>query len=177
MPIASRVIDANDYPTAGCECLGSDLNELQDKGIMLLPGTGQQQATLPTTFRGATWIVGEFTILAGMDVEVDTTRDWRNCQVLGFLVYATAANELPSGANHAPDVFTVDHRGFLNYNLKDGDSGAHGAGTHAWHPWVAAAVDNIWFYASDADGHLLITNDEAGTAYVYLCVMLTPPIM
>jgi hypothetical protein len=138
-------------------------NDLQDQTTLLKAAT-HEEGSLPTAFKGGTWLWGEYTINAVTAKIIDNSRDWRDCMALMYVFYVSAANELPSGAAHTPDDIPAANREDLFWNLKDGDDGAFGAGGHWWKPF--GAID-LYLYADDTNGYLYAKNTNGVNPYYF----------
>lgn len=164
------------YPAAASEVEASEMNQLQD-ACTFLYGATETTATLPvyswsggTGFAGCTTFFGEYTIAAGADEALENSRDWRNRQLLIFVARVSAANRLPSGANHS--FANVDEFAWTSFNTQDGFTiGGPFAGDHPyWQPFAGWAFH---LYADPTNGYLYASEDDVAARYIYLMAFFT----
>lgn len=167
-------------PASGAEVTGSIMNELQDRTVIMKPLTEEEDGLAALDppngngWVGATWYYYEGSHGASSDLVIDSVRDWRNRETLMIVQRVGAANEVPSAANHAPG--RVLDGGILIWNTKSGVTlgGGFGAGTASWKPCAGA---DLYIYARDTNGNLIISNTNVGVTYhVYATILMTEPI-
>jgi hypothetical protein len=153
----------------------TELNTLQ-ASVMMAQEADQEEDGLPASFYGTKTICGEFTLGAGVEgLALDMSNEYWRCVPYDFrdrmctitLCTVTAADRLPSGANHCPG--NIANTYTARFNTKSGQ--AIGAfSTVAWNP----AVD-LYIYADSTNGHLYA--DSGGTGYYfYFMATFTPSI-
>mgnify|MGYP001160520253 CR=1 FL=1 len=162
------------------------INQIQDRMDCLHPMT-EEGGALPSTFRGASWLYGEFSIGPTSTVALDQSINiwqgdkwtpikyinWRNRNLRIVLVHCDTAAELPSGVDHKVGTFVAADVAWHSFNTKAGGSDA--ALTQLWKPFAAR---NLYVGAySPAWGNLIAVNtDVALTYYFYFVAQLTKSI-
>ena len=151
------------------------VREYEDQSVFFKVASGSEEVGIPATCIGGTRMFGEFTITdpgGGVTKVIDSSRDWREAVTLWRFDDVSAANELPSGANHTPD--DSNNPAWMTWDVKAGYALGGGfppaANTPTWKPIGAV---NLWLFVNAANGNLVAHSTTGGTLYVYFDVWMS----
>jgi len=149
-------------------------NAFQDKMEILLPFS-EDEGAMPPSFRGGIWLYGEWTLAPGVTWNIDNSidywstandpYDWRWRLAHLFVVKVAAANELPSGNNHAAATIGVGDIAWKDCSFHDT--------AKRWKPY---AGQDLYIYCDDAGGIYAQNTSVGSTYYFYLMGMFTRSI-